>query len=70
MGNDITVVKLLRDAPAYDGQVLSVEGQFIATFERAMLAAFPASLAMSPDWPKLELVYPGIEDRCFRVVSP
>ena len=70
MGKAVSVEDVLQNAQSYDGQTLSVEGQFIAMFAGAVISAPRAALELTPDRPRIKLDYDSIEDRCFQVVSP
>ncbi len=70
MGKTISVEELLEKAHAYDGQVLSVEGQFIAMYDGAVICARREALELAPDRPRIKLEYANIEDPCFQVLSP
>lgn len=70
METPISVESLLGSAQRYDGQRVSVEGQFIVMFEAAFISAPREALEVTPDRPSIRLEYPGLDDRCFKVISP
>ncbi|WP_224367390.1 hypothetical protein [Hyalangium versicolor] len=70
MDKPVSVEELLGKAQACDGQLVTVEGQFVAMFDGSVLCAPRSALEVTPDRPRITLECPELVDRCFQVLSP